>query len=47
MKSSYLYEKICYRTSSTIAVKNGQLGGNADTFMPIFLADIHAFAVAI
>ena len=27
-----------YRISSTIAVKSGQLGGNADTFMPIFSA---------
>ena len=30
-----------------MAVKIGQLGGNADTFMPIFFADILGFAVGI
>ena len=30
---------IFYRTGRTIAVKGGQLGDNADTFMPIFSAD--------
>ena len=31
---------------STIAVNIGQLGGNTDTFMPIFFADTLSFAVA-
>ena len=39
------YLIIFYRTGSTIAVKNGQLSGNADTFMPIFSADTHEFLV--
>ena len=30
-----------------MAVKSGQLGGNADTFMPIFSADTLEFAVAV
>ena len=34
-----------YRIGSTIAVKSGQLGGNADTFMPIFSADTLDFLV--
>ena len=32
---------------STIAVKIGLLGGNADTFMPIFFADVLGFAPVI
>ena len=32
---------------STTAVNSGQLGGNEDTFMPIFSADTLGFAVAI
>ena len=32
---------------STIAVKRGQLGDNADTFMCIFSADALCFSVAI
>ena len=38
---------LCYRIGSTGAVKSGQLGGNEDTFMPIFPADTLGFAVAI
>ena len=30
-----------------MAVKSGQLGGNADTFMPIFFADTLGFAEVI
>ena len=30
-----------------MAVKSGQLGGNADTFMPIFSAGTLEFAVAV
>ena len=30
-----------------MAVKSGQLGGNADTFMPIFSPDTLEFAVAV
>ena len=30
-----------------MAVKSGQLGGNADTFTPIFSADTLEFAVAV
>ena len=36
---------MCYRIGSTIAVKSGQLGGNADTFVPIFSADTLDFLV--
>ena len=36
---------MCYKISSTITVKSGQLGGNADTFMPIFSADTLDFLV--
>ena len=36
-----------FTTNSTIAVKSGHLGSNADTFMPIFSADSLGFAVAI
>ena len=39
VKNRYLFDKFCYRIGSTIAVKSGELGGNADTFMPIFSAD--------
>ena len=35
------------RIGSIIAVKSGQLCGNADTFMPIFSANTLGFAVAI
>ena len=34
-----------FRIGSTIAVKNSQLGGNADTFMPKFCADALGFGV--
>ena len=30
-----------------MAVKSGQLGGNADTFMPIFFADTLGLTAAI
>ena len=40
-----LIEQICYKTGSIVAVKIGQLGGNADTFMPIFFADTLGFLV--
>ena len=30
-----------------MALKSGQLGGNADTFMPMFSADTLEFAVAV
>ena len=36
---------MCYRTGNTIAVKSGELGGNADTFMPIFSVDTLYFLV--
>ena len=36
---------MCYRIGSTIAIKSGQLGGNADTFMPIYSADTLDFSV--
>ena len=36
-----------YRTSTTIAVGNGQLGCNESTFMPIFYAYTLSFSVAI
>ena len=36
---------MCYRIGSTIAIKSGQLGGNADTFMPIYSADPLDFSV--
>ena len=45
VKNSYLFDKMCYKISSTITVKSGQLGGNADTFMPIFSADTLDFLV--
>ena len=42
---SYWFDK-CYRNASTRAVKSGQLGGNADTFIkPIFSADNLVFLV--
>ena len=43
MKNSYL--QICYRIGSTIAVNIGQLGGNVDTFIPIFSANTLDFLV--
>ena len=46
MKNIYTFG-ICYRRGSTIAVKSRQLGGNTDAFIPIFSADVLAFAVAI
>ena len=42
-KKWLLIWKICYRTSSIIAVKGGQPGGNAGTFMPTFSADTRDF----
>lgn len=36
-----------YRTGSTRAVQSGQLGGNEDTFMPIFSVDALSFAEPI
>ena len=36
---------MCCRIGSTIAVKIGKLGGDADTFMPIFSADTLYFLV--
>ena len=36
---------MCCKISSNITVKSGQLGGNADTFMPIFSADTLDFLV--
>ena len=44
MKNSYLFDKFD-RIGSTVAIKSGQLGGNADTFMPIFSADTLDFLV--
>ena len=35
----------CCRVGGTIAVKSGQLGGNADTSVPIFSADTLDFLV--
>ena len=44
--NSYLFDKfVIARIGSTIAVKSSQLGGNADTFMPIFSADTLDFLV--
>ena len=36
---------ICYRIGSTIAIKSGQLGSNADIFMPTFSGDPLYFLV--
>ena len=36
---------IFYRIGSTIAIKSDPLGGNADTFIPIFPADTLDFLV--
>ena len=36
---------ICYRLGSTIVLKSGQLGGNVDTFKPIFSSDALDFLV--
>ena len=44
MKNRCLFGK-CNRIGSTVAVKSGQLGGHADTFMPIFSADTLDFLV--
>ena len=45
--ASYWFDK-CYRNAGTRAVKSGQLGGNADTFIkPIFSADNLDFLVTI
>ena len=46
MKNSYLFYKLVIsRIGNIIAVKSGQLGGNADFFMLIFSADILDFLV--
>ena len=37
VKNSYLFDKFVIEL--VIAIKSGQLGGNADTFMPMFSAD--------
>ena len=37
MKNSYLFDKFVIEL--VIAIKSGQLGGNADTFMPMLSAD--------
>ena len=37
MKNSYLFDKFVIEL--VIAIKSGQLGGNADTFMPMFSVD--------
>ena len=36
-----------YRIGTTTAVKNGQIGYNESTFMPIFYAYTFGFSVAI
>ena len=46
MKNRYLFNEFCYRIGSTIAVKSGELGGNTDTFMPIFSVDTLDFLIA-
>ena len=33
--------------ATTLAIKRDQVGGNADSFMPIFSADTLGFAVVI
>ena len=38
---------ICYKFGSTIALRSGQLGGNADICMSTFHADTLGFVVAI
>ena len=46
MKNSYLFYKLVIsRIGNIIAVKSGQLGGNADIFMLILSADILDFLV--
>ena len=47
MKNSYLFDEFVTELVALHAVKNGQLRGNADTFMLIFSADTLDFAVAI
>ena len=48
MKNSYLFDKfLIARIGSITAIKNGQLGGNVDTFMPIFSADTLDFLVTL
>ena len=47
MKNSYLFDKFVTELVALNAVKNGQLRGNADTFMLIVSADTLDFAVAI
>ena len=42
-----MFDKFYYRIKSTIAVKSVSLGGNTDTFMSIFFADVLGFAIAI
>ena len=37
VKNSYLFDKFVIEL--VIAIKSGQLGGNADTFMPMLSAD--------
>ena len=44
VKNSYTFAKYI---GSTLAVKSGQLGDNANTFIRIFSADTFGFAVAI
>ena len=39
--------QICYRIGSTIAVKIGRLGANADIFMTIYFADALGLAIEI
>ena len=36
---------MCFKIGSTIALKSGQLGGNAHTFMPLFSLDTLDFLV--
>ena len=44
MRNSYTFVKFVIELP-IIAVKSGQLGGKADTFIPIFFADILLFAI--
>ena len=48
LSEEYLHiGQICYRISSTIAVKIGQLCANADIFMTIYFADALDVAIEI
>ena len=47
VKNSHTFGNFFYRIGTTMTVKNGQIGYNESTFMPIFYAYILGFSVAI